>query len=159
MPPNGHLSSWTPSARLTPLFPASHYFAAKALLTSPNGLSSTPSPEAMMLCFSQRTCRHKTPCAQSGLAKRQALGPSIVLKPLLPYGPSHRQRSWSCLMHCGRHLGGLDVSVLYIQTKTMLNARTLSMCKYPYKHLTCTFVSRNCVLDRTCWIHSLDTVI
>lgn len=29
------------------------------------------------------------------------------------------------------HLGGLDVSVLHIQTETMLNAHTLSMCKYP----------------------------
>jgi len=41
--------------------------------------------------------------------------------------------------------GGLDVSVLHIQTKTMLNAHTLSMCKYAYKCLACTFVSINCV--------------
>lgn len=62
-------------------------------------------------------------------------------------------------MHWRRHLGVLDVSVLHIQTETILRAHVLSVCKYPYKHLTCTFVSPNGVLHRTCGIHSLDTVI
>lgn len=112
-----------------------------------------------MLCFSQRMCRHKTPCVLRGLAKRQTPGPSTVLKFLLLCGPHHHQRPWSCLMHWRRHLGVLDVSVLHIQTETILSAHVLSVCKYPYKHLTSTFVSPNCVLHRTCGIHSLDTVI
>lgn len=98
-----------------------------------------------MLCFSQRMCRHKIPCARIGVAKRETVGPSIVLKYLLPFGPSHHRRPWSCLMH----LGGLDVSVLHIQTETMLNAHTLSMCKYP---LQASDVHQT-VLHRTCWSH------